>query len=49
VQYNSSQIILLSAAELREAVAGMVKTLDPQGKDPALKQMVVVGHSQGGS
>jgi pimeloyl-ACP methyl ester carboxylesterase len=47
-QYNSSQIILLSAAELREAVAGMVKTLDPQGKDPALQQMVVVGHSQGG-
>ena len=47
-QYNSSQIILFSAAELREALAGMVKTLDPQGKDPALQQMVVVGHSQGG-
>ena len=47
-QYNSSQVILLSAAELREALADMVKTLDPQGKDPALQQMVVVGHSQGG-
>ena len=41
-------MILLSAAELREALADMVKTLDPQGKDPALRQMVVVGHSQGG-
>ena len=47
-QYNSSQAILLSAAELREALTDMVKTLDPQGKDPALRQMVVVGHSQGG-
>ncbi len=47
-QYDSSKIILLSAAQLRESLADMVKQLDPQGKDPALRQMVVIGHSQGG-
>ena len=25
-----------------------MKELDPDGKDPALQQMVVIGHSQGG-
>lgn len=47
-QYDSSRFILLSAAELRETLSGMVQQLDPEGKDPALRQMVVVGHSQGG-
>lgn len=47
-QYDSSRLILLSAAELRETLSGMVQQLDPEGKDPALQQMVVVGHSQGG-
>ena len=47
-QYDSSRLILLSAAELRETLTGMVQQLDPEGKDPALRQMVVVGHSQGG-
>jgi pimeloyl-ACP methyl ester carboxylesterase len=47
-QYNSSQMILLSAAELRDTLTNMVKQLDPEGTDPALRQMVVIGHSQGG-
>jgi pimeloyl-ACP methyl ester carboxylesterase len=47
-QYDSSRMIMLSAAELRETLAGMVQQLDPEGKDPALRQMVVIGHSQGG-
>jgi pimeloyl-ACP methyl ester carboxylesterase len=47
-QYDSSRIIALSAAELRETLTDMLRKLDPEGKDPALRQMVVVGHSQGG-
>jgi pimeloyl-ACP methyl ester carboxylesterase len=47
-QYNSGNQILLSAKALRTAVTDMVKQLDPNGKDPALKQMVIIGHSQGG-
>ena len=46
--YNSGQPVLVSAANLRESLQAAVTDLDPQGKDPALKQMVVVGHSQGG-
>jgi hypothetical protein len=33
---------------LREALRAMRKGVDPEGKDPALDQMVVIGHSQGG-
>jgi triacylglycerol esterase/lipase EstA (alpha/beta hydrolase family) len=47
-QYNSSNIVTLSAAELRETLAEMVNRLDPQQKDPALQNLVVIGHSQGG-
>lgn len=47
-QYNSNNLITISAAQLRETLSGMVEKLDPQGKDPAMRQMVVVGHSQGG-
>lgn len=47
-QYNSSNVVMLSAAELREAIAAMIDQLDPQRQDPALQNMVVVGHSQGG-
>jgi triacylglycerol esterase/lipase EstA (alpha/beta hydrolase family) len=47
-QYNSSNMITLSASELREAITDMIKRLDPQGEDPALQKMVVIGHSQGG-
>ncbi len=46
--YSSSQPILFSADELRGELTATVKRLDPEGKDPALQEMVVVGHSQGG-
>ena len=47
-QYNSSQIVALSAAELRETLMEMVNRLDPHQKDPALQNAVIIGHSQGG-
>jgi pimeloyl-ACP methyl ester carboxylesterase len=46
--YTSNKIVVSSAAELQDALRNKVATLDPQEKDPALQQMVVVGHSQGG-
>jgi len=46
--YTSNKAVALSAAELRDALNDQVAMLDPQGKDPALQQMVVAGHSQGG-
>jgi pimeloyl-ACP methyl ester carboxylesterase len=47
-QYNTGQPILYSAMLLRRALASVVKELDPDGEDPALQRMVVIGHSQGG-
>lgn len=47
-QYNSSNLVALSAAELRESLSGMVDQLDPQHSDAALQKMVIIGHSQGG-
>jgi pimeloyl-ACP methyl ester carboxylesterase len=46
--YNSSAPIVVSATDLRDALRNQVAQLDPEGKDPALREMVVVGHSQGG-
>jgi pimeloyl-ACP methyl ester carboxylesterase len=46
--YTSNKATAISAAELRAALRNKVETLDPQGKDAALQQMVVAGHSQGG-
>ncbi len=46
--YTSNKAVAASAAELRDALRDKVAALDPQGKDPALQQMVVAGHSQGG-
>jgi len=46
--YNSSAPIVVSANDLRDALRNKVAQLDPEGKDPALREMVVVGHSQGG-
>ncbi len=37
-----------SANQLRELIDLAVHTLDPGGRDPALRQIVVIGHSQGG-
>jgi pimeloyl-ACP methyl ester carboxylesterase len=46
--YNSGTPALVSAAELRAALRQAEHDLDPEGNDPALRQMVIVGHSQGG-
>jgi pimeloyl-ACP methyl ester carboxylesterase len=46
--YNSGNPIALSAMRLRESLVAVRKDVDPDGKDPALNQMVVIGHSQGG-
>jgi hypothetical protein len=46
--YNTGNPIAYSAMLLRDDLTKAVAELDPQGKDPGLKQMVVIGHSQGG-
>lgn len=46
--YNTSNPILLSARELRRSLQSVLTELDPQGRDAALRRMVVIGHSQGG-
>ena len=46
--YNSGNPMVYSAVRLREALTARIKELDPDGRDPALQQMVVIGHSQGG-
>ena len=46
--YNTSNPILYSARLLREALQNAVRDFDPEGKDPAMRKMVIMGHSQGG-
>jgi pimeloyl-ACP methyl ester carboxylesterase len=46
--YDTGNPVLYSAALLREALRDAVRKLDPAGTDPALREMVVIGHSQGG-
>ena len=46
--YNTGNPIAYSALLLRDALTKVVADLDPEGKDSGLKQMVVIGHSQGG-
>lgn len=46
--YSSGNPLLLSIGEFRAALTAMVQKLDPEGKDPALREMVIIGHSQGG-
>jgi pimeloyl-ACP methyl ester carboxylesterase len=46
--YNTGQPILYSAYLMRHALSDIVADLDPKGQDPALKRMVLIGHSQGG-
>ena len=47
-EYASSAPVLKSAEDLRDTLTDKVKQFDPQNKDPAMTQMVVIGHSQGG-
>jgi len=46
--YNTGNPIAYSGMLLREGLLRTVQQLDPEGKDPALRQMIVMGHSQGG-
>ncbi|WP_086132983.1 alpha/beta fold hydrolase [Methylocaldum sp. RMAD-M] len=46
--YDTGNPIAYSAGQLRAALTAAVKEFDPEGKDPALRDMVVIGHSQGG-
>jgi len=46
--YNSSLPVVNSASELRRILSDALVALDPQVKDHALRQAVVIGHSQGG-
>jgi len=46
--YDTGNPVLYSALLLREALRDAVHKLDPAGIDPALSEMVVIGHSQGG-
>jgi pimeloyl-ACP methyl ester carboxylesterase len=47
-RYPSGQGILQSAATLRDELDAAVVAHDPDGTDPALRQMVLIGHSMGG-
>jgi hypothetical protein len=47
-QYSTGNPILLSAANLRQALERVVAEIDPEQTDAALRHMVLVGHSQGG-
>jgi pimeloyl-ACP methyl ester carboxylesterase len=46
--YDTGNPIAYSALLLRDKLADAVARLDPDGEDPCLRQMVVLGHSQGG-
>ncbi|MFQ5930699.1 MAG: esterase/lipase family protein, partial [Acidobacteriota bacterium] len=46
--YTTGNPIAYSASLLRDSLKKVVNALDPNGDDQALKQMVVIGHSQGG-
>jgi pimeloyl-ACP methyl ester carboxylesterase len=46
--YETGNPVAYSAMRLREALQAALAKLDPAGRDPALRRMVVIGHSQGG-
>jgi len=46
--YDTGNPIAYSAMLLRRSLRDAVMRFDPQGSDPALRQMVMIGHSQGG-
>jgi len=46
--YPTAQPFWISAAQLRRDLAELRATVDPQRQEPALDQMVLVGHSMGG-
>lgn len=46
--YGSGNPLVRSIGEFREALSARVHELDPAGTNAALRQMVIIGHSQGG-
>jgi triacylglycerol esterase/lipase EstA (alpha/beta hydrolase family) len=46
--YATGNPTAFSPYQLRQAIEGAVHKLDPHGEDPALQQIVLIGHSQGG-
>jgi triacylglycerol esterase/lipase EstA (alpha/beta hydrolase family) len=46
--YNTGNPVAYSGGLLRQALSNAVAELDPDGTDPGLHDMVVMGHSQGG-
>jgi len=46
--YPTGNPIAFSGGVLVESLQDAIATLDPEGRDPALQRMVIVGHSQGG-
>jgi hypothetical protein len=46
--YNTGNPIAYSSGLLRKALRDAVQEIDPDGDDRALRDMVVIGHSQGG-
>ena len=46
--YETGNPIVYSSMLLRRSLEDAVAKLDPEGTDPALRRMVVMGHSQGG-
>src|SRR5205085_5326657 len=46
--YSTGNPMPYSALRLRKAIENAVAKLDPQGRDPAMRQMMLIGHSQGG-
>jgi pimeloyl-ACP methyl ester carboxylesterase len=46
--YGSGNPLIFSMGDLRAALLAKVKEFDPAGTNPRLRQMVLIGHSQGG-
>jgi len=46
--YDTGKPIIFSAGELRAAINRKILEYDPQNLDPAMQNMVLIGHSQGG-
>jgi hypothetical protein len=46
--YPTGAAFLQSSAELRQQLTAAVRQCDPQGTDPAMRNLVLVGHSMGG-
>lgn len=47
-RYPTGSPFLGAAADLREKIETAARTYDPQGTDPALNHIVLIGHSMGG-